>query len=94
MNDLTQRIQVLNGSLRCFVLGWFGLVPLLGLPFGVWALVVFWKTRRQAAGYRNPARAYLRSGLGLAIAGLLFSVVTTMTINLALYHAYLEGRVW
>ncbi len=91
MNEVARRIEVLTGSLRCFVLGWCSLVPLLGLPFGAWAVVVFWKTRGRHTESPNPARAYLAGGLALGLMGVALSGVTTLIINLALYHAYLEG---
>jgi hypothetical protein len=91
MSDAVQRMQVLTGSLRCFVLGWLSLVPLLGLPFGAWAVVLFWKTRQRSLGYPNPARVYLGTGLVLAALGLLLTGVTAMCVNVAIYHAYFEG---
>ena len=57
MSDVGRRIQVLTGSLRCFVLGCVSLVPLLGLPFGAWAVVLFWRTSSRSGELADPRRA-------------------------------------
>ena len=49
MNEAAGKIQVLTGSLRCFVLGWLSLIPWLGMPFGAVAALVYWKTHRTLA---------------------------------------------
>jgi len=91
MNGAAGKIQVLTGSLRCFVLGWLSLIPWLGMPFGAWAAVVYWKTHRTLAGCSNPARAYLTTGLTLALLGLALSSAITLVLLVAIYLKFFEG---
>ena len=87
MSDVGRRIQVLTGSLRCFVLGCVSLVPLLGLPFGAWAVVLFWKTSSRSAGCPNPAQGYLWAGLVLAVISFLLSALAVVVLPIAIYQA-------
>jgi hypothetical protein len=68
-------IQIIERSLRCFVLGLIGLVPVLGVPFGVAALVVFREVARGSGTRWNPAQTYLTWGLATALAGLLLTLI-------------------
>ena len=36
------KIRMLKNSLRCFVCGLLGLLPVIGLPFAITALVSYW----------------------------------------------------
>ncbi len=67
------KIRVIEGSLRCHVWGWLSLIPLLGLPAGVIAVVEYQMIARQSRGQWNAARNYLKAGLLLGIFGILLS---------------------
>ena len=66
-NDATAKIAMLESSMRCFVYGLLGLLPLIGLPFALLALWNGGKARVQEKVYWNAARQYRI--LGVACAG-------------------------
>ena len=85
------RIELITKSLRCFVLGLLGLIPILGIPASAVSLVQYWQvTRRQGMNW-NPASAYLNWGLCFAIAGLLTSFVIAAAIGLAIVNAMTQS---
>ena len=43
--DANTKIQMLNGSKRCFIYGLLALIPVLGLPFAVGALWISGQVR-------------------------------------------------
>lgn len=53
------RIEAIRRSLRCFVLGSLGLIPVIGIPTAFLARREFRIVRRGYAGQWNPARQYL-----------------------------------
>ena len=69
------RIETINGSLRCFVFGLLSLVPLLGIPLGVLALLHFRRVAVENGSGWNPARIYLWWGFVLGGMGLLASLL-------------------
>ena len=75
MQASTERILVMEQSLRCFVFGLLGLIPGFGAAFGALSVIVFFKARLRAADQWNPARVYLNWGFGLATWGLFQSLV-------------------
>jgi len=74
------KIEVIQRSLRCFTLGLIGILPLLGVPFALFALDNFRQVRRGLGTQWNPARTYLRWGLATAISGLFLTVVLTFVV--------------
>jgi hypothetical protein len=56
------RIEMIRRSMRCFVLGLFGLLPIIGLPFAVMVLVENWRLKSRFGAAWNPAGRYLRMG--------------------------------
>ena len=82
--DIENRIQVLNGSLRCFALGVMGLLPVIGLPFALAALVASGKVRCRQKGMWNPAQSYRVWGVVCAAAGTIFWGII---ITILLYQA-------
>ena len=70
----TDKIKVIKGSLRCFRYGLASLVPLIGVAFATWAIICCMRVAKEARGQWNPARPYLRWGVGLAVLGVLFSL--------------------
>lgn len=81
------RIELINRSLRCFVLGLVGLVPLLGIPTSAMALVQYWQVTRRSDGSWNPAERYLNWGLFLGLAGLLLTLIAGAVIGLAIVQS-------
>lgn len=75
------RIESIEGSLRCFVFGWLALIPVLGMGLAVIAMGNFFRVRAAAAEDWNPASRYLNWGFTLAGIGLFISLVT-FTVNL------------
>jgi hypothetical protein len=74
------RVEVIERSLRCFVLGLLALVPVLGVPLAVEALFEFWRVRREGGPDWNPASRYLVAGERLAILGLLETFLWVLVI--------------
>lgn len=76
------KIDVIEGSVRCFVLGLLGLVPVLGIPMIIMASDQHRRVKRIRAEW-NPAERYLHWGevcARLGVVLLLFEAVTVMTI--------------
>ncbi len=85
------KIQTIEGSLRCFWRSLFGLIPIFGLPFAVHCIFVARRIRRGARGQWNPAGSYLTWGTVLGWIGIgLTSLVCVATV-LIVIHVYSEG---
>ena len=69
------KIRVIKGSLLCFNLGWFGLVPLLGIVPAVLAIQYYGKVSREVQAGWNPARKFAVTGVVVAYVGLLEALV-------------------
>ena len=84
-SDAMIKIQMLKGSLRCFVFGLLGLLPVIGLPFALASLWVSGRVRVKEKIFWNAARPYRLWGITCAAFGaVLWSVVDTLLI----YHAF------
>jgi len=57
-SDALIKIKMLKGSMRCFVFGLLGLLPVIGLPFALAALWISGSVRSKEKLYWNPARPY------------------------------------
>ena len=82
------KVRVIEQSLRCFVFGLLSLIPLLGLPFAILAVVRHRDAWSQADREWNPANAYLVWGFGLAWLGGLISLGALAIFVLALTKLY------
>ena len=82
------KVRVIEQSLRCFVFGLLSLIPLLGLPFAVLAVVRHRDAWSQADREWNPARLYLVWGFGLAWLGGLISLGALAIFVIALTKLY------
>ena len=82
------KVRVIEQSLRCFVFGLLSLIPLLGLPFAILAVVRHRDAWSQADWEWNPAKAYLVWGLGLAWLGGLISLGGLAIFVIALAKLY------
>jgi hypothetical protein len=70
--DASAKIQLLNSSLRCFVFGLLGLIPVIGLPFALAALWISGRTRAKEKQMWNAARSYRTWGVVCAAGGTIF----------------------
>lgn len=68
--DLEARIQMLKSSLACFIWGLLGLLPLIGLPFAVVALVISGRVRVRQKKYWNAAKPYWIGGVACGCVGI------------------------
>ena len=82
------RVNVIQLSLRAFVCGLIGVLPLIGLVPGLYALFCWARIGRRYAGEWNPASAYLSWGAALAVVGLGITAVgiPAAILSLDLYH--------
>jgi hypothetical protein len=71
-DDASAKIQMLKSSLRCFMFGLLGLLPLIGLPCGVAALWISGQTRAREKDFWNAAKPYRVWGVVCAALGLIF----------------------
>lgn len=76
------RIELIHGSVSCFVLGLFSLLPVIGLPFAMVALARGWSIRRRSRGLWNPAERYLKWSGNCASWGAALSTITAITLGL------------
>lgn len=86
-NDATEKIAMLKDSLRCFVCGLFALVPVIGIPFGVSALVITNRVRRRERKYWNAAKPYRVWGTICAVAGIFLGLGVFALFAIATYNA-------
>jgi hypothetical protein len=78
------RITVIQLSLRAFVCGLIGVLPLIGLVPGLYALFCWARIGRRYAGEWNPASGYLSWGTALAVLGLGITAVGVPAVILSL----------
>ena len=74
------KVWMLRNSLRCFVFGLLGWIPLIGLPFAVAALVLAGKIRKGDRECWNAARAYRLWGGVFAAGGTIFWFILAVFI--------------
>jgi hypothetical protein len=70
------KVRVIERSLRCFVMGCLGMIPLLGIIPAVVAIGLYHNVRQEAELFWNPARGYLLCGYALAWAGIGLTFLT------------------
>ncbi len=76
------RVAVIQSSLRCFVYGVIGLVPLIGIPFAMATIVQSRHLRKTKRQDWNPAERYLTAARGLGPLGFLTSTVFLCLVGL------------
>jgi hypothetical protein len=79
------KIKMMKDSLRCFVFGLLGLLPIIGLPFAIAALWVSGRTSAREKHFWNVARPYRIWGMICAALG---AVVWSVVDTLLIYHAF------
>ena len=90
-NDPAVKIAMIKGSLRCFTFGMLSLLPFIGIPFSVLALLHAGKVRMREKQYWNVARPYriwgaVTGGLSAIIWGGIFIIF----IGRAAWFAYVS----
>jgi len=78
------RILVIQLSLRAFVCGLLGVIPVIGLLPAVHALYCWGRIRWRYAEQWNPASSYLSWGSALAVLGLGITAVGMPAVILSL----------
>lgn len=86
MNAAPARAQAreIQRSLHCFILGGLGLLPVIGFPLALLALMAFRRVCVENRGRWNPARTYLLWGFVLGSIGVLFSLGVFFFVLLSL----------
>jgi hypothetical protein len=69
------RVRVIEQSLRCYLAGWWSLIPIIGLLPAVIAVCLYLSVRNQVEDQWNPASAYLWKGILLAMTGVCVSLL-------------------
>jgi hypothetical protein len=82
--DAEAKIRMLENSMRCFVCGLLGLLPVIGFPFALAALVLSGQVRAGQKKYWNAARPYWILGVISAVAGTIF---WGLILTIIIYHA-------
>ena len=86
-NDHPVQVRAIRSSLACFALGWFALLPGVGVAF---AVLAWWQSIRAKAYERqawNPARLYRVWGVCLAVVGILTTLVGCTLFGIAYYNS-------
>jgi hypothetical protein len=91
MREPQARIDMMRRSLRCLVSGGIGLIPVLGLPWSILALLQFSRVRLRYGEESNPARLHLAWGLTLGLLGLVLSSLVCLGLGLAWARALGRG---
>ena len=81
------RVRTLERSVSCFVLGLFGLLPVIGFPLALFALMSFRRVCLDQAGQWNAARPYLLWGFALGALGVLISLGVFFTVSVAVLQS-------
>lgn len=74
------KVETIQRSLRCFTLGLIGVLPVVGIPFGVMALADYFTVKRAVGAHWNPAQKYLTWGGATALAGILLTTILTFIV--------------
>ena len=77
------KIELIQRSLRAFGFGLPGIVPFLGTPFAIVALVENSRIKRRGGALWNPAQNYLFWGMVCARIGMTLTIIFSLLIALA-----------
>jgi len=87
-NDAMAKVVMIEASLRCFMFGLIGLLPVIGLPFSILALWNGGRARIREKRYWNPAKKYRINGVICAGIGM---VLWTFIGTLIVWNAVTGG---
>jgi len=82
------KIRMIESSIRCFVCGLLALLPGIGLPFAIFALVISRNVRAGQRHFWNPARSYWIWGIACAAIGTIF---WSFILTIIAYQAISKG---
>jgi hypothetical protein len=89
-HHVMSKIEMMERSLRCFIYGLLGLLPVIGIPMAVLSVAQYRRVKRGRGEMWNPAHRYLFWGGVCARMGLaLFLLVPVMVIIIGLMGNYL-----
>src|ERR1043165_5029850 len=83
--------EMIRRSMRCYVLGWWSLVPLLGFALAMLAFVDFRAVVNGMGRRWNAGRTRLLVGAWLAGIGILITLLTGTIITLAIMDSIARG---
>ena len=83
-SPLQNRIAAVKSSLRCFVYSLIGLVPLIGIPFAVAAIVRSRQVQKAVSSDWNPGDRYLNAARRIGPLGILTSAIFVFLVGFAL----------
>ena len=86
--DTDAKIRMLKSSMRCFVFGLLGLIPLIGLPFAIAALWISGRVRVKEKQMWNAAQSYRIWGVVCAAGGTIFG---GFILTIIIYQAATDG---
>jgi len=86
--DTDAKIQMLQSSVRCFVCGLLGLLPVIGLPFAIAALWISGRVRVKEKQMWNAAQSYRAWGVVCAAGGTVF---WGFILTIIIYQAATDG---
>jgi hypothetical protein len=79
-SDALLKLKMLKSSMRCFIFGLLGFIPLIGLPFALAALWISGRVRRLEKQFWNPARTYRIAGSTCAAVSVILWVIPVIII--------------
>lgn len=79
------RIEMIQRSIRCFWVGLFSLLPLVGIPLAVLSLADYLRIRRDRGDGWNPGAYFSYSGALLAGFSLFLHIVIVGVISINIY---------
>jgi hypothetical protein len=83
-SPLQNRIAAVKSSLRCFVYSLIGLVPLIGIPFAVAAIVRSRQVQKAISSDWNPGDRYLNAAGRIGPLSFLTSAIFLLLVGLVL----------
>jgi len=86
MSDAAIRSRAIQLSLRAFFFGVLGLIPILGFPAAICALVCWIKVSSRVRGIWNPGSIYLHLGAVFGFIGILLTLLISIGLLVAGYN--------
>jgi len=74
------KIEMIERSMRCFVLGLIGLLPVIGIPMAVMSMFHYQRVKQGQGAMWNPAQRYLFWGGLCARVGLLPALILAVLL--------------
>jgi hypothetical protein len=89
MNAAAAKIRMLKSSMRCFAFGLLGLLPFIGLPFGLAALWISGRVRVTEKQFWNAARPYrIWGAVCAAIGTILWAGILVFVVGNVLIYVW------